>query len=252
MFYFKGKEFFFTLLNSIKAHLIPTKEGYKGISINREVLLSTVLPFLKNFLPANRKCYMVKTRPKSYPYTGGVYLQLVWEISDLEQLERNFLSAFSNLKVPTEILWVQGSFERSKLVRIDEPRKSELGKSFYEISNEATRVRRDFLLEKLGTTSYTTNSVKLMVGEIAPKKTPSKPVKKRYKKISKCKITFTRSWESGNGKFVGGIFHVRFFHQVRKGGVIQGGFVSGQDTQKQDVIEQEIADDIVKKMFEED
>ena len=97
----------------MKDHMIPNVMGSKGVNLKEKVFLGSVYPFLTKFMPEQRKCFLVESSPRSWPFTGGTYLQMVWEIKEMQELRDNLLSTFENLTIPSESLWIHKFYDKS-------------------------------------------------------------------------------------------------------------------------------------------
>ena len=220
----------------MRDHMIPKLNGSKGTTIKETVFLRNIYPLLSYFMPENRTCYIVKSNHKNWPFTGGKFLQLVWQINELEHLKDNLLSIFENLTVPSEALWIHKRFDQSSFIRFDEPKENEEIRCFYETSNKAHEERLAFLERNFGSTSYRTKSINLVVGKVPNGK----------KRVAPFKITFTRNWEISEDKFVGGVLQFRFFHEVRDGGALKGEFVDyDNDEDGDEVVEEVLFDELL-------
>lgn len=228
------------MISELKEHLIPKINGSRGVNLKEKVFLGNLLPFLTHFMPEKRKCFLVETNHRFWPFTGGKYLQLVWELDDIKEVKDNFLCTFENIKVPEEILWIHKYYETNQFLRFDDPRENKEISCFYENSNEAFEQRKGFVEKNFGEGSYKTKSVKLMVGQVPTGK----------KRIVPFRITFTRNWQNSEDEFLGGILQVRFFHQVREVGALKGEFVEGnEDDEHPEKVLKEISPDEFEEEF---
>jgi hypothetical protein len=95
----------FTLFVKFMYRTIPTKSGAHGVGEDVSVTVPEYLmiDFIKHFDKVKPKYKKSEKSVKSFPFTGEEYLQIVWNFTDLQDLN-DFFSIFKNLEVSTDIL----------------------------------------------------------------------------------------------------------------------------------------------------
>jgi hypothetical protein len=124
-------------------------------------------------------------------------------------------------------------------MRFDDPENNQDISFLYdEDTKKATEDLREFNLENFNTETSTCKEVKMVVG-----RTPTSKTRPCYFTIS-----FTRNWESQTGKFIGGSFQFRFFHEVYESGKLKGLHASGE---QEDQELKEISNEEAQKIMDE-
>eukprot|EP01091_Cochliopodium_minus_P013099 TRINITY_DN4127_c0_g1_i1.p1 TRINITY_DN4127_c0_g1~~TRINITY_DN4127_c0_g1_i1.p1 ORF type:complete len:330 (+),score=89.55 TRINITY_DN4127_c0_g1_i1:191-1180(+) len=236
-----GKKIIYSMLSKLKCHKIPIKDGSQGISLKDDnIYLSDIFPFLIHFMPETRKSYWWNTSNYQYPHTGKRYLHLVWKIDSLEDLIENLFCTFENLKISTNVLWLQHPFQPRMMKRFDDPENNEQISFIYdEDRNKVTEELRNFNMKTFNNETSVSKQVKMVVGSIPANR----------KRVCYFNVSFTRNWESDQGRYLGGSFQFRFFHEVYESGMLKGLYATG-DSEDQNL--EEITNGEAHELLNED